>query len=51
LGGQYTRDLKETGFEILGSIHVAQDRYQWWTLVHMVMIPFRSVKGGDFLTE
>jgi hypothetical protein len=30
-------DLRETGWKIVGWIHLAQDRDQWQTLVNMVM--------------
>lgn len=29
--------FKETGFEDADWIHLAQDKYQWWPLVRMVM--------------
>jgi hypothetical protein len=30
-------DLREIGWEIVGWIHLAQDRDPWWALVNMVM--------------
>jgi hypothetical protein len=41
-------NLKETGCEGVGWIHLAQDRVHWQVLVNMVM-NLGSVKGGGFL--
>jgi hypothetical protein len=30
-------DLKETGWEGVDWMHLAQDRDQWWAVVNMVM--------------
>jgi hypothetical protein len=31
-------DLRETGWEGVDCIHLAQDRDQWWALVNTVLI-------------
>jgi hypothetical protein len=30
-------DLKEIGWEGMDWMHLAQDRYQWWVFVNMIM--------------
>jgi hypothetical protein len=30
-------DLREIGWEVIDSIHLAQDRDQWWAIENMVM--------------
>jgi len=30
-------DLRKIGCEVLDWIHLAQNKYQWWALVNMVM--------------
>jgi len=35
--GNIRMDLRETGWEGVDWMHLAQDRDQWWTLVNMVM--------------
>jgi hypothetical protein len=42
--------LKETGWKIVGCIHLAQDRDQWQVLVNMVMNLQVPYKAGNFLT-
>jgi hypothetical protein len=34
----YTLKVKETGWEGVDCIHLAQDREQWWSLVNIIMI-------------
>jgi hypothetical protein len=44
-------DVRETGWEGVDWIHLAQDRNQWWALVNTVMnLPFPQ-KMGNFLTR
>jgi hypothetical protein len=35
-GDNITIDLSEIGWEVVGWIHQAQDRDQWWAVVNMV---------------
>jgi hypothetical protein len=41
-------DLKETGYERMYYIQLAQNSNQWWTLVNMVM-NLQFHKGREFL--
>jgi hypothetical protein len=41
-------DLGETG---VYWIHLVQDRYQWWTLMNMVMNLCIPLKAGSILTS
>jgi hypothetical protein len=43
-------DLRDTGWEIVDWIHLAQERDQWWALVNMVINP-GSIKDENFLTS
>jgi hypothetical protein len=38
--------LNQIGHRDVNWIHLAQDRFQWWDLVNMVM---HSVTGEDFI--
>jgi hypothetical protein len=42
-------DLKETGFQVLGCIHLAHCRLQWQDLVNTVNGPSYSMKDKKFL--
>jgi hypothetical protein len=37
-------DFKETGWDGMDCIHLAQDRDQWWTLVNMAIEPRGSIE-------
>jgi hypothetical protein len=45
------RDLKETGCENVGCIHLAQDRIQRLAVPNVVMNFGVSKKAGNFLTS
>jgi hypothetical protein len=42
-------NLRETGWEDVEWMHLAQDMDQWWNLVNMIVGPWHSIKGRDFL--
>jgi hypothetical protein len=42
-------DLRETGWEDVDEIHLAQDRDQWWALMNVVMNPGGSMKEREYL--
>jgi len=42
-------NLKETGWEVVDWIHLAQDRDQCRAVVNTVIGPCGSIKGGEFL--
>jgi hypothetical protein len=44
-------DVKETGWEGVNWILVAQDRGQWWALMNTVINLRVPYKAGNFLTE
>jgi hypothetical protein len=49
--GNIKIDLKETGYDGLDWIHLAQDRFQWRALVNTVMNLGVPYKAGNFLTS
>ena len=44
-------DLKETGWEGIEGIDLAQDRDRWWAVVNMVMNFQVTQNAGNFLTS
>jgi hypothetical protein len=49
--GNILMDLRETEWEGVDRIHLAQDRDQWQALVNMVMNLWVPQKAGNFLTS
>jgi hypothetical protein len=37
LGANMGVNFKDAGFEVVDSIHLAQNRVQWWTIMNTVM--------------
>jgi hypothetical protein len=44
-------DIRETRWEGVDRIHLAQDREQWWALVNTVMNLRVPYDAGNFLTR
>jgi hypothetical protein len=44
-------DIREIKWEVVGWIHLAQDRLQWWSLVNAVMDLQVAYKVWNFLTS
>jgi hypothetical protein len=40
--------LREVEWEVIGWIHLAQDRYQWWAVVNTVMKLLVPQKAGTY---
>jgi hypothetical protein len=45
-----TMDLTETVWEVVNSIRLAKDRYQWWALMNMVINLRVSYEARNFVT-
>jgi hypothetical protein len=44
-------DLRETAWEVVDWMHLAQDSDQWWNLLNTVMNLWSSQKAGNFLSS